>query len=266
MEILKIISLCSFLCALTQPVDAQERITVKDVPGEWVVSNDITLPEAREKAIASAKAEAMRQAGVPEAVTESSVLYRADAGTQRAELFQSITGVDVFGEIAEFNVVREEKKFNEVGNLIYYVWLDAKVVLHKDAKDAGFTFAMKGLHDKYVSPDKLTFEIKPAKDGYLTLFILSENEGAVLYPNRIEKNEILRAGHAIHFPSSSALEYEVSTEKESEVNYLIVLFTKQDIPFVSAENASNILRFISEIHPAQKVVKTHSFVIRKESK
>ncbi len=251
-----------FLC-LTAAV-AQERTEVSSVHGEWVVSNDITLPEAREKAIAAAKAEALRKAGVPERVTESSLLYRSDSKTSQAELFESITSVDVFGEVAEYTVLKEDKKFNEVGNLIYEVWIDATVVIHKDARDAGFTFSVSGVHEKYKSPDKLVFDIVPAKNAYLTAFVISGNEGARLYPNRIEKNEMLKAGVVRRFPGTKSLEYEVSTEKDREINYVILLITKQEVPFMLEETPNNILKFISQINPGEKAVKTYSLMIQNE--
>ena len=39
---------------------SQKKHKVKSVKGEWVISNDITIPQAREKAIVEAKLEALR--------------------------------------------------------------------------------------------------------------------------------------------------------------------------------------------------------------
>jgi hypothetical protein len=257
-------AVCIAMCMLTTAVAcAQQTTSVKSVKGEWMVSNDITLPEAKEKAIAQAKAEAMRVAGAPELISESTLSYRSEVGMVQKELFESVTGVDAFGEIAAFSVVKEEKKFNDFGNLMYTVWIDADVIVHKDVRDPGFNFDVTGLHEKYGSPDKLVFEVKAWKDSYLTAFVISGKEGVVLYPNRIEKKQLLKAGQAYKFPGTRALEYEISTEDLSEINYLVLLVTREDIPFMAAENPADILRFVAGINPRDKALKTHSFLIRK---
>jgi hypothetical protein len=263
-SILSRFAACISMCMLTTAFAlAQQTTSVKSIKGEWIVSNDITLPEAREKAIAQAKAEAMRVAGAPELISESTLLYRSEAGTVQKELFESVTGVDAFGEIAAFNVVKEEKKFNEFDNLMYTVWIDADVIVHKDVRDPGFNFDVTGLHEKYGSPDKLMFEVKTWKDSYLTAFVISGKEGIVLYPNTIEKKQLLNAGQVYKFPGTRALEYEISTEDLSEINYLVLLVTREDIPFMADENPADILRFVAGINPKDKALKTHSFLIRK---
>src|SRR5271170_3461049 len=56
----------------------QHKKKIEQVKGEWVVSNDITLIQARENGINQAKLEALRQAGVPEIISESNLMYHSD--------------------------------------------------------------------------------------------------------------------------------------------------------------------------------------------
>lgn len=242
---------------------SQKKHKVKAVKGEWVVSNDITIPQAREKAIVEAKLEALRQAGVPELISESSLSYVSEGENGMKDLFESITNANIFGEISDFKIVKEEKKINDVGNIIYDVWIDATVVIHKELKDPGFGCDVKGIKSSYASPDALSFSITPSKDCYLRIFIVSENEGTQLYPSKFEPQAILNAEKQIQFPRKG-FQYEISTEKKTEINYLILLLTKQDIPFKEKETPENILRFISSINPSQKTLKTFSLFIKKE--
>jgi len=253
-----VVSLCS-LCSF-----AQETKKVEGIKGQWIISNDITPIQARAKAIEEAKAEALRNAGVAEYVSESNLLYKTEKDSQVKDIHKSITSTDVSGEISEFKIIAEEKKINEFGNLMYDVWINATVILHKNSKDPGFNLDVIGIRDKYRSPEELVFEMKPSKEGFLNIFILSDDESLLLYPNKFEKQEKFEGGKTYKFPRSKALDYEVSSTENSEVNYLILLYTKTEIPFRDMETSENILQFIARIDPAQKCIKSYSILIRQE--
>jgi len=249
------------LCSLT--VVGQHKKKIEGAKGEWVVSNDITPIQARENAINQAKVEALRQAGVPELISESNLMYHSEKPEKMKELFESLTTVAISGEVSEFTIVKEDKKLNNAGNIICEVWINATVLIHKTAKDQGFDFDVKGIHESYSSPDNLAFEITPWKDGYMTVFILGEKESLQLFPNSSEHSKKLTAQHVYAFPQSKSLDYEISTEGAVEINYLALLYTKQEVPFMSEPTATNILKFIAGIDPAEKRLKTYSLLIKK---
>lgn len=243
---------------------AQETKKVFGVKGQWIISNDITPIQARAKAIDQAKAEALRQAGATEYVAESNLLYKAEKDKEVKDIHKSLTSVDVFGEISGFEVTKEEKRSNEFGNLMYEVWIDASVILHNTSRDPGFNIDVRGIRESYHSPEELVFEISPSKDGFLNIFILDDSESLHLYPNKFEKIEKFEGGKSYKFPRSRALDYEVSAEDNMEVNYVILLYTKSEVPFLEKESSENILQFIARIDPAQKCIKSYSFLIRQE--
>ena len=74
----------------------------------------------------------------------------------------------------------------------------------------------------------------------------------------------LKEGRRYKFPRSRALDYEVSAEESMEVNYLVLLYTKVEIPFLEKETSENILQFIARIDPSQKCMKSYSILIRQE--
>lgn len=250
-------------CSSALSTVAQQKNKVENIKGEWVVSNDITIIQARENALNEAKIEAIRQSGGPEFVSESNVMFRSEKKEQLKELFESLTATEVSGEISEFTIVKEGKRVNEFGNILYEVWINATVSIHKTAKDPGFNLDVKGVQESYSSPNNLTFEVRPLKEGYLTVFILSEKESGQLFPNNLERQEKLEAQKSYKFPKSKALEYEVSSESSVEINYLLLLFTKQEMPFMKEQTRENILRFIAGITPSEKCLKTYSLLIKK---
>lgn len=242
---------------------AQQKKRVQQVKGEWVLSDDITPTQARENAINQAKLEALRKAGVPEMISESNLHYNGGDADHLKELFESLTTVAISGEVSAFKITKEDKKINQFNAVVYEVWIDATVLVHKGEKDQGFNFDVKGIRESYASPDILTFEIKPWKEGYLTVFIVSEKESNQLFPNSSERQMKLEAQKNYSFPLSRGLDYEVSTEVALEINYLVLLYTKQEIPFTKEPTSQNILKFIAGLDPGEKCMKTFSLLIKK---
>ena len=253
-----VVCLCASCCF------AQELKNVEMIKGEWIISNDITPIQARANAIGQAKAEALRSAGVTEHVAESSLFYKTEKDKKLDDIHKSVTSVDVSGEISGFQVIKEEKKLNEFGNFSYEVWINATVILHATSKDPGFNMNVKGIRESYSSPEELIFEIMPSKEGFLNIFILGDDESLLLYPNKYEKREKFEGAQTYKFPRSRALDYEVSAEEGMEVNYLVLLYTKSEIPFQKEATSENILQFIASIDPAQKCVKSYSIFIRRD--
>ena len=266
MEILtkaRVVYIALALCVGSFCCLAQETKSVQEVKGEWVISNDITPIQAREKAIAEAKAEALRLAGVPEYVAESNLSYKTEQNLALGDIHESLTSIDVSGEISAFQVIREEKRKNEFGNLIYEVWINATVVLYRSSRDPGFTVNVNGIRENYQSPEELVFDVLPSKEGFLNIFILSDEETSHLYPNKLEKAEKFDGGMTYKFPRSRALDYEVSAKTGMEVNYVVLVYTKTEIPFLAAETTENVLQFIAGIDPSHKCVKVYSILIKK---
>ncbi len=108
--IMKIFCLLIIASLVSSIVYGQEIRTLENIKGEWVISNDITPVQARENAISQAKVEALRKAGVPEFVAEANLLYKTENQKQLKEVFESLTTVDVAGEISEFSITKEDKK------------------------------------------------------------------------------------------------------------------------------------------------------------
>lgn len=261
-SVLRLTLIAAFGLFFVSNLDAQQTKELKNVKGSWLISNDITPIQARENAIREAKIEALRQAGIPELISESNILYRSEKGLKMNELFQSVTTIDVAGEISRLDVTNEEKRVNEFGDLIYEVWIDATVLIHENKVDPGFDLEVIGIRESYSSPDKLSFQIKPSKEGYLTAFVISEEESGVLYPNSIEMQERLEAQKLYKFPKSVALDYEVTASNSVEINYLILLYTKSEIPFMLEQTPGNILKFIAAIRPSEKCLKSYSLLIK----
>lgn len=239
-----------------------QKKKLENVKGEWVVSSDITLAQARENALNQAKIEALRQAGVPEYVYSSNILFRKEELNDNQDVFQSLTSVDISGEIMEYSISKEDKTVNSNNEILVQTWINATVIIHKHDKDPGFKVDVTGIRENYLSSEALTFTVKPWKEGYLTMFIMSEKECSKLYPNDYEPQELLKEKIEYAFPKSKLIDYEFFTNQKIEINYLLLLYTKQEIPFMANEDNNNILKFIAQINPSEKYLLTYSITIK----
>jgi hypothetical protein len=55
----------------------------------------------------------------------------------------------------------------------------------------------------------------------------------------------------------------VSTKGSLEINYVVLLYTKQDIPFTKKLTTDNILQFLAGIDPGEKCVRNFTVTIKK---
>src|SRR5271167_4922090 len=84
----KSLALLVIFCAVgISTVLGQHKKKIEGAKGEWVLSNDITPIQARENAINEAKVAALRQAGVPELISESNLMYHTEQPEKMKELF-----------------------------------------------------------------------------------------------------------------------------------------------------------------------------------
>lgn len=260
MNKLLLLTIFAFCCVT---VSGQQKKHVANVPGEVVIADDISIVQARENAINQAKIEALRRAGVPEFVSEVTVLQKSEKGIENfSEVFNSLTNQEISGEIAAFSLIKEEKTTNLSGNYVMKVWIDADVIIHERHSDPAFYAKIKGIRENYTSPEDLTFEFYPASSGYLNVFIIDEKESSLLFPNTLERSELLEANRTYNFPLSKALTYEVATINNVEVNYIVMLFTKNEIRYTEGKSVSEMLNFVARISPDQKFVRMYPILIR----
>jgi hypothetical protein len=260
---MRLIFFALFLLVLG-PASGQEKQRVENVMGQSELTDDITPVEAREKAIQNAKTEALRRAGATEYVSELNVSNKSEVTDGKfIELWNSLITSEVNGEVSSYKIRKEEKNINEKGTVDIKVWLDADVTIHESKSDPNFFFHVNDLRENYVNLEKLSFKLKPSMPGFVNVFILGEKESNLLYPNSIEKSENLDGENLYSFPRSKALDYEVSTDTNVEINYILILLTKKLTKYTGDNSINDILSFVSKINKEEKYVKVYPIVIKK---
>ena len=240
----------------------QKEIPVRKIEGEYIISQDITLKEAKEKAFEDAKKKALREAGISENISSTNVLA-TNAAEDFEQTFNEFSSVEINGRVVEWEILSEDRHEDEFGNLIQKVVINAVVVKYETEKDPSFNIKIEGIEDYYKEGTNLNFSFLPYKPGYLKLFYFDENlKCDMIFPNLYEKNRIFHALDAVHFPISNMIEYEMVTEKEKEVNHMVFVYTKKNIPFTEKITYKNLLKWLYMVPPEQRVVKYFTYVIK----
>ena len=273
---IRILYVLMFFSVILNTISAQKIIKVCNVKGECIITN-ITPEQARQQAIREAKIEALRRAGVTENVGSTSVLKTSEDEKGIKQMFDEISRVEINGEVLNFEVIKENKRVNEFNNIVFEVTIDAEVIKYNKTKDVSFDILVQGIESFYKNEDVLNFDFTPGADGYLKIFNINDTENILMYPYADPQNKnlnddpdkVFKKNERIKFPinknfgnpDTKETGYVLSTDKQTEYNHLIFVYTKQNVPFYKPINYQNIISWIYAISPDQRVVKYYGFVI-----
>lgn len=248
--------------AFKSPLQAEKTTTIKEVSGRCYISN-ITPEEAKERAIQEAKKEALRQAGISETIRATDALTTEAKDADFKQVFNSFSTVELSGQVTDFEVINEVFDKDEFNNLYVEVTINAEVIKYDTQRDPSFEIQVDHIEPYYKEGNKLTFDFKPYKEGYLKIFLFDgEKTSYLLFPNSYEPNRQFRSDQVYSFPMSPKIDYWLETEKEQEVNHLVFVYTKTDIPFTKPVKYKNIISWINTISPDQRVVKYYNYMIQ----
>lgn len=258
----------------TLPAQAQKKKTVRATG--TAISHDLTPEQTKKQAIEDAKRNALNKAGVSETVTFTDFSYKFEDNERFNEIFQAISSIQTGGEIIVDKILSESKSFNEYGNMVVEVEIEASIYRHKNKADPTFLFTIEGIDEVYQNEDLLQFKFTPTQDGYLKIFNITEDETSVLYPYHDAENpqynddpdKLFIKRQTVQLPLHPAFcdgyFLEVDTPgKTQEFNILMFVFTKQNIPFIEKPTFNNMMNWIYAIPPDERVTAQEGFVIKK---
>lgn len=266
---------CVFFC---QPdyLFAQEKMTVR-ATGKYF-SAELSPKQTRDRAIEEAKREALNKAGVAESISFTDFNYQFEDNDRFKEIFQSISAIETGGEIILDKILREDRYFNEFGNMVVEVEIEATIYQHKASADPSFRFTIEGIDEVYKNGDLLQFDFTPTQNGFLKIFNITDTDAEtyLLYPYvdpdhkslNDDPDRIFEKRKAVRLPVNPAFDHGYSLELDNpertqEFNILMFVFTKQNIPFLEPVNFTNMMRWIYAIPPDQRTTEQFGFVIKK---
>jgi hypothetical protein len=242
-----------------------KEITLKNVQGTAIGNNNESIDQVTQRAVNEAKIAALKQAGIEENISSFTDYFQSENNNNYEELFASDILSDIRGTIKAVEILEANKTFNEFGNLNIEVTINCTVVKYISNKDFSFDVWVDGVGMFYQNETKLIFKVKPSKDTYVNMFIFNETEAYQLFPNELESPLLLEKNTPYVFPSYKA-DYILETNKKSEAHRMIMVFTKEMIPYTADIEYKKIIDWIFSIPPDMRVVKSFGFNVVKEDK
>jgi hypothetical protein len=263
---------------------SQQIVKIKNVAGEYVLSpkSDVSLKSAFEKATNDAKLNALRKAGVAENISSSDLLTTDQNETYFKQDVKSILAIELNGAVLNDSTISESSSVDQFGNTVVKVTLDVDVIKYTKTSDPSFDFKLEGIKEYYENDDIMKFTFLPYSSGYLKIFDVNDAENYCVYPYEDKhnqqlndiKNNLFKANQLVQFPVNKLMGnpktkengYMLNTELAKEKNFLIFVYTKDDIPFTEKYTYKNILSWIYKITPDKRKVQFFDFeIVNKEA-
>lgn len=238
---------------IAAPLHAQKKeVKVKGVQGRWQVSDNVTLKDAEERAFMEAKKEALSKAGVMENVWSVFGQITQENGTEFHEAYSQMNVLAIGGMVNVTNKKVEEVWDVDTHSLYKVVTIDA-VVQKEEVTDKTYALEVKGIATLYKEGETFECTLKVhGTDSYLKFFWFDSEGGALLYPNDYEGNTLLQAGKEYRIPFNPAVDYRMEKQgKESEKINMMMVATKENIPFTEDVTYQNVLKWVYSI-PSDK--------------
>ncbi len=201
----------------------EETYIVKDVVD---ITDDVSPNRAKEQLLQSMRAELLKYVNGVD-INSASIMERNSDGKATFDIFgeESINGV-----ILEEKVVSEKKDFKN-DNFIINMEVQMKVGKPKGEEDSTYRLNVDGIKTIYNQGDKLSMNIEVSKDSYIYIFIKDENNKVYqYYPNKYQKDNLLKGKNILTFPKKDLFDIELSSEQgQDTLENIIVLATKEPI-------------------------------------
>ena len=258
----------------------QKKVTVYH---KEYCSENITPRKCKQEALKAVKEKALLEAGIGESIKSYTFLSSISINDNLTEIFNDEILLNINGFIKKVEFIQEPKKGydEELDRSYYEVEIKATVKKYKSEADLEFNMIIENLEKSYESnSENLKINIKPFKDCYLKIFYANDFETFMMYPLRVsdERKEIMFKKNPTGF-KKTLYRYENQklianevfdkvnyimpfTEKEIELGKLILIMTKEDIPFsrvtsdsegyFTQTNIKDVLDWYLKIEPAKK--------------
>ena len=230
------------ICLLCSSIHAQKQVKVF---AEGVsVSRDKTPVQALEEALSDAKKNALIKAGIAENLVVSNLLYAHGTEQEIETYFHSISNSELNANILIDSIHAENNRFDQYGNMIVSVEIEAKVYTYERPRDQGFFFDLGQLKEVYYENEPIAFSFIPSMDGFLTIFAFNKTESYVLYPfdNQAhdylsdEKERRFVKNETVSFPVNEAYApgyaIELDDALTEEMSILLFVYTKKHVPWI----------------------------------
>ena len=268
MQLIKINYLLALFIVSFSGLYSQETLLINGASGKAYIYKKISPDQARKDAIDEAKIDALKKAGVSENIESHQVLLTSQSNLSLKQLFTSNIMSEIHGVVQSFSIVSEEMTCVDQNQIVYKIILNASVRKYISQADPAFQISIEGLSGSYKSGERMTFDFKSTKDGYLTIFNINETDTTILFPLKTTDENKMYAGKSYSFPNNKYINYVMETSKSAENNQLLFVCTKEDYRYNNygqdyKTSFADVKSWLYSIEPMYRAINFQSFIISK---
>ena len=257
-------------------------------------SENITPKQCLQEAEKAVRKKALINGGIGESIKSYTSLSSISINDDLTKFFNDEILLNINGFIKDVEYIQEPKEgYDDTLKRTYYeIKIKAKVKEYISKADLEFNIEIYNLKTSYKSNSQnLKLKIGPSKDCYLKIFYANNFETLMMYPLKVseEREQIMLKENANkakitldRFKNQKLIANEIFdkvnyilpfTEKDIELGKLILIITKEDIPFykVNADNEGyftqtnfkDILDWYIKIEPSKRKIIYKQFSITK---
>lgn len=242
-----------------------EKVFIDRVEGSAIGSEAESASDILNRALADAKANALKKAGVEESIAASDMWLRSENNDKIEELFSSDIFSDIRGNVVNVEVLSDNRSFVEGKMLKIDVAIRCNVVRYLKEKDRTFEAKILGVQAFYKNGEVFKFSVKPSKSCYLKVFAFNKNETFPIFPTEYEASFNLKKNVEYAFPVRPDMEYALETDRRNEPHKILFVLLKEDFPYNGKMTYKDISDWLFSIPPSQRWISTETFVLVNES-
>ncbi len=244
---------------------------IKGATGVAIGGATTTLLQVKQMAINNAKVEALKKAGIEEHINSYTDYFRSESDNKMEELFTSDVLSNIRGSVRNIEEVSYNQGFTPEQQIKATVTINCTVIEYITSKDMTYDVEVDGVKPMYKVGDNLEFKATPSQNCYMRAFMFSPTEDFIFIPNKQEPSFLISAKNEQEFPTrnnngESIVNYtlEIDGDKNKELNRLVLVFLKKDIPYNGIVAYEDITAWIMTIPPDERVIKSFSFDVYKD--
>ncbi|MBO7586004.1 MAG: DUF4384 domain-containing protein [Bacteroidales bacterium] len=267
----------ALLLLIAVPLSAQrERVRTVTATGSYVANQNETPAYGWSKALLEAKKQALREAGVMEDISSTTIMVMGGAENDFREISSELGRIEIEGRVRVEEQTNASPVFTNDGLIRYTTTIRADVLMEETEDDMLFQFKTDGLKNIYRDGEKMTFTITPMADCYLRIFYFGEipSSNAQIYPiDSLLKDVQLKANVPVQFPPSKKnrqffynrkdynyVDYDIGIDDKRnnlEQGVLLIVALKKPYPFMEEVSYESVISWLSRIKRNEKRVQWH---------
>lgn len=253
------IGICLFSCV--ELVNAQrEQTRLVTATGSYVANQNETPAYGKAQALLEAKKQALREAGVLENISSTSIIVMGGSNSEFQEISSELSRIEMEGRIRVKEQIDMDPVFTNDHLIKYSITIKAEVVVEEAVEDLNFQFKMDGFKNLYLSGENISFTLTPAMDCYFRIFYFTgkSSENAQIFPiDGIFKDVQFIGGEPVLFPPedtrflfNAPFDYtmEINESKDNiEHGVVLIVALKKPYKYVDEVTYENVIRWLAKI-------------------